>query len=175
MRIDTGLDTGPMLLKKEVAIGPDETAPELSARLAEIGTPLIAETLRILDRGEITPTPQDNSQASHAPPLKKEDGRIDWELPAEKIYNRVRGLQPWPGTFTTFRGKSCHIWAKPAQQVVTGGESGSLLVTDDEGLLVNCGAGVLHVAHVQMEGRKRVTGIEFANGARLKPGEKFGS
>src|SRR5208282_4972654 len=114
MRIDSGLDTGPMLLKYETAIAKDETAPELYARLAEAGAPLIVETLRGLANGTITPTPQDNSLATLAPPLKKEDGRINWSLPAQKIYNCIRGFQPWPGAFTTFRGKQCAIWGKPA-------------------------------------------------------------
>ena len=115
MLIDAGLDTGPMLLKYQTGIGADETAPELTDQLADAGAPLIVETLRKLDRGEIAPTPQDNSQASLAPILKKEDGRIDWWLSAFKIYNRIRGLQPWPGAFTTFRGKNCQIWGKPLQ------------------------------------------------------------
>ena len=175
MRIDAGLDTGPMLLKHETEIGLDETAPELAARLAAAGAPLMAETLRKLERGEITPIPQDNSQATLAPPLKKEDGLISWDLPAAKIYNRIRGLQPWPGAFTTFRGKTCQIWGRPLQPVASGGESGILLPTREDGLLVICGSGVLRVDHAQLEGRKRVTGMEFANGARIKPGEKFGS
>jgi methionyl-tRNA formyltransferase len=175
MRIDAGLDTGPMLLKYETPIGPDETAPELSARLAEAGAPLMVETLGKLERGEISPTPQDNSQATHAPPLKKEDGRIDWFLPAPKIYNRIRGLQPWPGAFTTFRGKSCQIWGKPLKPVAAGGMCGIILPTKEDGLLVICGgATVLRVDHAQLEGRKRVTGPEFANGARILPGERFG-
>ena len=124
MQIDAGLDTGPMLLKYETAIGADETAPELTARLAEAGAPLMVETLRRLDRGEITPTPQDNSQATLAPPLKKEDGRIDWSLSARKTYNRIRGLQPWPGAFTTFRGKKCQIWGKPLKPIGVGGMPG---------------------------------------------------
>jgi len=97
MQIDAGLDTGDMLLKYETAIGVDETAPELTVRLSEAGAPLIVETLQKLDRGEITPTPQDNSQATVAPVLKKDDGKIDWQLSARKIYNRIRGLQPWIG------------------------------------------------------------------------------
>ncbi len=92
MQVSAGLDTGPMLLKHETGIGPDETAPQLAARLAEAGAPLVAETLRKLDRGEITPEPQDNSQATLAPLLKKEDGRIDWSQPAQAIYNRIRRL-----------------------------------------------------------------------------------
>ncbi|HYL69662.1 MAG TPA: methionyl-tRNA formyltransferase [Candidatus Limnocylindria bacterium] len=175
MQIDAGLDTGPMLLKHETAIGPDETAPELTARLAEAGAPLMAETLRKSVRGEIVPTPQDNSQATHAPPLKKEDGRIDWGAPAPQIYNRIRGLQPWPGAFTTFRDKTCQIWGKPLQPVAAGGMPGIILPTQEDGLLVICGgATVLRVEHIQMEGRKRISDRDFMNGAKIVPGEKFG-
>ncbi len=176
MLIDAGLDTGPMLLKYQTGIGADETAPELTAQLAEAGGPLIVETLRKLDRGEIAPTPQDNSQASLAPILKKEDGRIDWWMSAFKIYNRIRGLQPWPGAFTTFRGKSCQIWGKPLKPISAGGTPGVILPTKEDGLLVICGAStVLHVEHLQLEGRKRVTDGEFMAGARIKPGERFGA
>jgi methionyl-tRNA formyltransferase len=174
MRIDAGLDTGPVLLKYQTGIGPDETAPELYDQLAEAGGPLIVETLKKLDRGEITPTPQDDSQASLAPPLKKEDGRIDWFLAAPKIYNRIRGLQPWPGAFTTFRGAKCRIWGKPLKPVAAGGTPGVILPTQEDGLLVICGAAtVLRVEHVQLEGRNRVTDREFMNGARIVPGEHF--
>ena len=176
MQIDAGLDTGPMLLKYQTGIGPDETAPDLYAQLAEAGAPLIAETLKKLDQGEITATPQDNSQATLAPPLKKEDGRIDWFLPAPKIYNRIRGLQPWPGAFTTFRGATCRIWGKPLKPVAAGGTPGIILPTQEDGLLVICGGStVLHVEQVQIEGRNRISDREFMNGARIAPGEHFGS
>ncbi len=176
MQIDAGLDTGPMLLKYQTGIGPDETAPDLYSQLAEAGAPLIVETLKKLDQGEITPTPQDNSQATLAPPLKKEDGRIDWFLPAPKIYNRIRGLQPWPGAFTTFRGATCRIWGKPLKPVAAGGMPGIILPTQEDGLLVICGAStVLHVEQVQIEGRNRISDREFMNGARIAPGEHFGS
>jgi methionyl-tRNA formyltransferase len=176
MRIDAGLDTGPILLKRETEIGPDETAPELAARLAELGAPLMAETLRGLDCGEIAPAPQDNIRATFAPPLKKEDGRIDWNLSAEKIYHRIRALEPWPGAFTTFRGKTCQIGGHPLKPVAAGGQPGSLLPTHEDGLLVICGganASVLRVDFAQVEGRKKVTGPEFARGARITPGERF--
>jgi methionyl-tRNA formyltransferase len=176
MRIDAGLDTGPVLLKHATEIGLDETAPELAARLAEAGAPLIAETLRKLDRGEITPMAQNNSQATFAPILKKDDGRIDWSLSAYKIYNRIRGLQPWPGAFTTFRGKTCQIWGKPLKPISAGGMPGVILPTREDGLLVICGSGtVLRVEQVQLEGRSRVTDGEFMNGARIVPGESFGA
>ena len=173
MRIDAGLDTGPMLLKYESEIGPDETAPELYARLAEAGAPLLAETLRGIERGTLTPAPQDNSQATFAPPLKKEEGRIDWSLPVQKIYNRIRALQPWPGTFTSFRGKNCAIWGRPADLAPSQQPPGAIALRGDN-VIVACGEGsALRIEFVQLEGRKRITGREFANGARLAPDDRF--
>jgi methionyl-tRNA formyltransferase len=173
MQIDAGLDTGAMLLKYETEIAPDETAPQLTARLSEAGAPLIVETLRALAAGMLHAMPQDDSQKSFAPPLKKEDGRMDWSLNARQIYNRIRGLQPWPGTFTKFRGKTCHIWGAPAE-VSTPSAAGTLLPQGDQ-LLVACGEHTtLALQSVQMEGRKRVTAREFANGARLVVDDKFG-
>jgi methionyl-tRNA formyltransferase len=176
MQIDAGLDTGPTLLKYETEIGAVETAPELTARLAEAGAPLIVETLRKLASGEIQPEPQDNSQASFAPLLKKEDGRIDWSLTARIIYNRIRGLQPWPGGFTTFRGKTCRIWGQAHKPVAASGTPGLLLGSEEDGLLVMCGGEtVLRVEHVQLEGRNRVTDAQFRSGARIVPGDRFGT
>jgi methionyl-tRNA formyltransferase len=176
MQIDAGLDTGPMLLKYETDIGPDETSPELYARLAEAGAPLMVETLRGLARGTIAATPQDDSQKTFAPPLKKEDGRIDWSLNAAQIYNRMRGFQPWPGAFTTFRGKTCHVWGKPATGAPATGLPGVLSMNHDGEVWAATGHGTsLRVLAVQMEGRKRVAAREFANGARLVPGDQFGN
>ena len=180
MQIDAGLDTGPLLLKHETEIAPDETAPQLYARLAAAGAPLMSETLRALDRGTITPTPQDNSQATLAPPLKKEDGRINWSLPAQEIYNRIRGFQPWPGAFTTFRGKQCAIWAKPAPRAMTAptsphAEPGTITASGSE-VDVACGEDTtLRLEFAQLEGRNKISAREFANGARVQPGERFGS
>ena len=175
MQIDAGLDTGAMLLQYETEIAPDETAPQLTARLAEAGAPLMMETLRRLAAGEIQPTPQDDAQKTFAPPLKKEDGLVNWSLTAQQIYNRIRGLQPWPGTFTKFRGKSCHIWGEPARTgTPPSAPPGSLLFHAHQ-LVVACGGGTaLALEFLQMEGRKRITGFEFANGARLGSGDKFG-
>lgn len=196
MRIDAGLDTGPTLLTHETEIAPDETAPELYARLAEAGAPLIVETLRRLASGTIKPTPQDNSQATLAPPLKKEDGRINWSLSAHKIYNRIRGFQPWPGAFTTFREKQCAIWGKPApdQSVISGATVGAglrpaatiasqvgqqvpgTISVNGADVDVTCGEGTaLGLEFVQLEGRKKISAREFANGARLASGETFGA
>jgi methionyl-tRNA formyltransferase len=175
MQIDPGVDTGPMLLKYETEIHADETAPELTARLSQAGGPLMAETLRKLSTGEIAATPQENSDVTFAPLLKKEDGNIHWSLPAHAIYNRIRGLQPWPGAFTSFRGKNCQIWGKPLPAISAANDPG-MIITSGNDLIVACGQGTgLRLDGVQLEGRKRVTSSEFANGARLAQGERLGS
>ena len=174
MQLDAGLDTGPILLSNEVVIAPDETAPQLYSRVAEAGAPLMVETLRRLERGEITPQPQNNLQATLAPLLKKEDGRIDWNLAAPNIYNRIRGLDPWPGAFTTFRGKTCHIWGKPAQEKAES-QRGAIFTRGHDVFVVCGGRTALRLEFAQLEGRKRVTAQEFANGARLSPSDRFGS
>jgi methionyl-tRNA formyltransferase len=179
MRLDPGLDTGPILVQREMEIDADETAPELAGRMAELGAPLVAESLVRWERGEITPIAQDSLQASYAPILTKEQGRIDWEQTAGEIYNRIRGLMPWPGAFSTFRGKLCHIWGRPSEGVSGDGaastpEAGTLAL-GDAAIEVICGAGTrLRVEAVQIEGRKRVSAREFANGARIESGERFG-
>ncbi|HLV93947.1 MAG TPA: methionyl-tRNA formyltransferase [Candidatus Acidoferrales bacterium] len=173
MQVSAGLDTGPILLAGETDIGPDEAAPELAARLAEIGAPLIVETLHKLDRGELAPRRQDDSQATFAPLLKKEDGRVDWSQPARAVHNRLRGLQPWPGAFTSFRGRTCHIWGRPAQGSKSATAPGAIALSKEE-LAVACGEGTaLRLELVQLEGRKRVTAREFASGARLQAGDRF--
>jgi methionyl-tRNA formyltransferase len=182
MRLDPGLDTGPILMQREIAIGSDETAPELTSRMAELGAPLVAESLIKLERGEIAPIPQDSTQASYAPILTKEHGRIDWAQPAVETYNRIRGLALWPGAFTTFRGRLCHVWGRPsapatrAEPHITAiAQDAGTLIVGDAMIEVICGEGTrLHVEAVQIEGRKRVRAREFVNGARLGSGERFG-
>jgi len=175
MRIDAGLDTGPILLQREMDIGPEETAPELAARMAEAGAPLMLETLRKLAAGEIAPVPQDDSQASFAPMIEKEQGRMDWTRPAQQVYNHIRGMQPWPGAFTTFRGQLCHLWGRPAAPQRPVAAVPGMLVPVGHDLFVACGEGTwLRLEQVQLEGRKRITARAFSAGARLKPGEKCG-
>jgi methionyl-tRNA formyltransferase len=183
MQIDAGLDTGPMLLQRDYGIGSEVTAPQLTFLLSEWGAPLIVDTLRGLACGEIKPEPQDASQATYAPPLQKEDGRIDWSRDATHIYNRIRGLQPWPGAFTTFLGKRCQIWARPVMnetevQYVRDSSppvEGTIVALGRE-VLIACGGGTaLRLEFAQLDGRKRVTAREFALGVRLNSGESFGS
>ena len=182
MRIDAGMDTGDMLLRCEIEIGAKETAPELAARLSQSGAPLMAETLRGLAAGTIAAKAQNQANASYAPMLKKEDGRIDWNRPAMEIFNRMRGFAPWPGAYTTFRGQSCQVWGEPVSKEVGAGLAGGAvgvapgtLFGDENELFVWCGdTTVLCVRVVQVEGRKPVKASDFANGARLKSGERFG-
>jgi methionyl-tRNA formyltransferase len=175
MQIDAGMDTGPTLLRREVEIGPDETTPVLAARMSALGAQLMEESLLRFDRGEISPAPQDAKNASHAPILKKEDGRIDWALPAQRIYNRMRGFTPWPGSFSTFRGQTCHLWGRPeaAAHLQTQLPAGTLVLQGKE-IGVACGdATGLRLDSVQIEGRKKMSAREFANGAHLAPGDCF--
>jgi methionyl-tRNA formyltransferase len=168
MRIDAGLDTGDLLLKTETPIGPEETAVELGARLAVMGAELLVETLACL--GSLVPQKQDPALATYAPILKKEDGRIDWRQAARAVHHRVRGLQPWPGAYTRFRGQQLHIW----KSRVLPGESaapGRLALHPPR---VACGEGALELMEVQLEGRKRISGEAFANGQRLGAGEVLG-
>jgi methionyl-tRNA formyltransferase len=174
MRIDAGMDTGDLLLQREIEIGAKESAPELTTRLAELGAPLMAETLRGLAAGKITPRPQDHSRATLAPMLKRDDGCIDWNRTAQEIYNRMRGFAPWPGAYTTFRDQTCHVWGEPVSKEWKEAPPGTLLL-EKNGLHVICGGTtVLRLLAVKVEGRKQVSASEFANGARIKSGERFG-
>ena len=170
MRIDEGLDTGDMLLKAETEIGPEENAAELGRRLATMGADLLVRTLEGLARGAIVPEKQDSSRATLAPILKKEDGLIDWTLPATAIHNRVRGFQPWPGAYTSFRGQTLGIWRSRVREGQ--GIAGEFATTRPPAVF--SGDGILELLEVQLEGRKRVSGADFANGQRLAEHERLG-
>jgi methionyl-tRNA formyltransferase len=175
MRIDAGLDTGDMLLQTETEIGPDENAVELGQRLAAMGADLLVETLAGLAAGSIVPQKQDSSQATWARLLKKEDGIVDWSQPAQSIHNRVRGLQPWPGAYTTFRGQTLHIWkSRPVPGPWPPAPGPCLPAPGPRPLVVRCGSGALELLEVQLEGRKRISAADFANGQRLAENEDIG-
>ena len=173
MRIDAGLDTGDILLQKEGSIREGDTAETLAPRLAAIGADLVVETLRGLEAGEIQPRPQDSAKATLAPILKKEDGRIDFGRTATEIVNRLRGFQPWPGAFASFRGKNLNIWAaKPVQQAIATGE---LMIVEDR-LIVGCGDNTaLELFEVQPEGKRRMAARDFLHGYRPRNGERLGT
>jgi methionyl-tRNA formyltransferase len=173
MKIDAGLDTGDMLRKAETNIGPEETAPELSARLAEMGAELLIETLEMMERGQIVPEPQDHDSATLAPILKREDGVVDWSRPAAVIHARLRGFTPWPGATTTFRGAGLKIISARVSEVA--GLAPGEVAVRGRALVAGCGEGTaLELVEVQPEGRKRVSGESFANGARLLENEVLG-
>ncbi|MCS7314136.1 MAG: methionyl-tRNA formyltransferase [Bryobacterales bacterium] len=174
IRIDEGLDTGDILLQRETEIGEEESAVELRSRLAELGAELLVETLAGLEAGTIRPRPQDHAQATLAPMLRKEDGRIEWSRSATEIARRVRAFVPWPGAYTWLRGKLLHLWrARPAAVALTGPPGA--LAAEGERLLVACGGGTtLEIVELQLEGRRRMSAAEFLRGFRLKQNERFG-
>jgi len=170
MKIDAGLDTGDMLAKWETGIGPEEDALHLGARLAVAGAQLLVDTLR----DDPAPVRQNADEASYAPILKKEDGEIDWNWPAAKIFNRSRGFLPWPGTYTFLRGQMLHIWRSHVASGTEGAEPGRVM-PQKKRLLIACGEGtVLEALEVQMEGRKRILAEAFLNGQQLKEGDILG-
>jgi methionyl-tRNA formyltransferase len=174
MRIDAGLDTGDMLLKAQTEIGPEENATELGQRLAAMGADLLVETMAGLVADTIVPEKQDASQATLAPMLKKEDGLIDWSRKAQAIHNRVRGLQPWPGAYTRFRGQTLHVWrSRPVHPDIAGGAA-CATIASLKPLIVQCGEGALELLEVQLEGRKRISAADFANGQRLTENDRLG-
>jgi methionyl-tRNA formyltransferase len=175
MRIDEGLDTGDMLLQRELAIAPDQTSEDLFPLLAEMGAALMAETLDAIAAGTITPQKQDDAKAILAPILKREDGEVDFSRTAMETYNRWRGFQPWPGAYTHFRGKKLALHRLMPMEL-RGEESvpGEVRV-DRSRLFVDCGGGTrLELLEVQLEGKKRMPASEFLHGYQLKSGDRLG-
>ncbi len=174
MFIEPALDTGPILLQRKTAIGVKETAPELMGRLAEIGAELLGETLARLD--ELTPRPQRDRDATFAPILEKEDGVINWSQSAFDIERRVRGFQPWPNAYTSFKSRGLTIWsADPTENPNSDGAPGEVIVADRNNLVVSCGEQTgLRLIDVQPEARKRLSARDFINGMHLKVGDRFG-
>jgi methionyl-tRNA formyltransferase len=175
MRLDAGLDTGDVLLENAVPVGPYTTAAELYPQLAEIGAALMLKTLDGLERGTLEPRPQDNSHASLAPILTREDGRMELETrPAHEVYNRWRGFSPWPGAHASFRGKRflVHRMHLPSDAIAMM-RPGELAVLEGE-LLVGAADGVaLALDEVQMEGKPRLSGAVFARDFQVRPGERL--
>jgi len=173
MKIDAGLDTGDILRQQEVAIAPDDTAETLAVKLKAVGAKLTVETLRGLQTGSIHPRKQDQTQATLAPILRKEDGLLDFSRPAAEILNRMRGFQPWPGAYSKFRGKNLQVWNAAAfDRTVPSSE----LKTEGNRLFVGCGRGTaIELLELQLEGKKRTSAEDFLRGYRPLPGEKLGS
>ena len=174
MFMEPTLDTGPILLQHATKIGDTETAPELMQRLSETGAELLGETLARLD--ELKPQPQDHTQASFAPIIKKEDGLIDWTRPAKEIERAIRGFQPWPTAYTSFNAKGLTIWeAQALLDMAPGVLPGEVVVAFRDELVVQCGKQTaLRVLEVQPEARKRLAARDFINGMHVKMGDRFG-
>ncbi len=181
MQMDAGMDTGAMFAKRATKIEVHETAIELTARLSQIGGQLLSETLPRIERGEVTPEPQNEAEATYAPILKREDGLIDWRMSAEEIANRVRAFQPWPAVFTMFRGARLIFWrakaVSPNDSAVLSPERiepATIAALHQSGFFVGCaGATLLHVEEVQLEGKRRVPARDFLNGSRLAVGDSL--
>lgn len=176
MLMDEGMDTGAMLLQEAVAIEPDDTAGSLSSKLAVVGGRLLVETLRRLKAGTLTPRPQDHSQATLAPLLKKEDGVIDWTLPAASIANRLRGLSPWPGAYTALNGERWTIWKAAvlpvdASRKLPAAPPGTILAAGKEGLLVMTGDGWLNLLEIQPANSRRMAASQYLAGHPVSPGQ----
>ncbi len=177
MQMDAGLDTGPVLLQRQLEIGAEETAGELAERLADLGAQLLLETLQQLARGRLRPRPQTDEGASVARRLRRSDGVIDWQHRSETLFDRLRGLTPWPGVSTVFRGERLKIlWGHPvASESPSGCEPGTIVGFANEQIRVSCGEGtVFGIERLQKAGRRAVAAREFVNGERPETGERLG-
>ncbi|MDQ2776814.1 MAG: methionyl-tRNA formyltransferase [Acidobacteriota bacterium] len=173
MQIDAGLDTGDILLKTATPIHRDETAPQLSARLALLGADLLIDAISQIENGTIRRERQNNDEATVAPILKKEDGRIHWSRPAKEIYNRLRGFNPWPGAYTNFRGQQLAITGAAVAEAAT--LAPGTLHYEKRRLFAGCGNGTaLELLDVQPAGKKRMNAEDFLNGYKILQDERLG-
>ncbi len=175
MRMDAGLDTGPMLATRRTPILPTDDSQILHDRLARLGAELLAQTIPAFVAGEIMPQPQPLADATYAAKIKKEDGRIDWHRPAVQIWNRLRAFTPWPGAFTFLKTEPrphlLKIWK--AEAADKSGAAGTILSTDKTGIVVGCGHGALRVLELQREGGRRLMAEQYLAGHPLKAGDQF--
>lgn len=172
MHMDVGLDTGDMLVKRSLAIGENETAGQLHDRLALLGREAMEETLKRLCAGELVAETQDDALSNYAPMLKKGDGLIDWAQPAAVVHNLVRGLDPWPGAYTHLSGEVLKV-AGTCVDASLGGEPGSVLKADEQGVRIACGQGALVVGQLQLPGKKRLAAADFLRGRELPVGTRM--
>lgn len=175
MLMDKGLDTGDILIQRETDILPEESAGELYGRLAQLGAEALIETIEKWEKGELSPRKQDDLDATFAPPLKKEDGLIDWEKPAEMIYNQVRGMNPWPGAYTYLGKKRLKIFRARIIKKDSRKKSGMVIDTTGEGIIVSTGEKRLLLTDIQLESRKRISADEFLRGHPLLVGTLLGT
>lgn len=174
MKLDEGMDTGPTFARIATPIGADETAGELSERLARLGADAVREWLPKYVSGAAALEPQDHARATMAPMLDKSHGRIDWSKSAKQVHDHVRGMNPWPGAFTTARGKNVKVHATRVVDGETSRGAGEVVIADKSRVVVACGAGVVELAGVQPEGRRAMRASEWAMGRGVAEGDRLG-
>lgn len=176
MKMDAGLDTGDILSQEPTPIGPEDNAESLHDRLAQIGAGLLIKTIPPYVEGKIEARPQPTEGVSWAPKIKKQDGKLDWKQSARALWNRVRGLAPWPGAFTFVPAEPRHYLVKiwQAEVVDASGPAGEVMRADSGGLIVGCETQALRILSLQLEGGRRVTTQQFLAGHRLSPGQRLG-
>ena len=172
MRMDEGLDTGDMIMTREVELAPDETGGSLFDRLAVVGAELCTETLAALEAGTATFTPQDHDKATKIGIIKKQFGEIDFTKSAEEIECLMRGLDPWPSAFTHVGGKLLKLWKADVTDME--GEPGTIIEAGKDSLIIGCGKGALSIKELQLEGKKRMQTADFLRGYSLNAGDKLG-
>lgn len=176
MQMDRGLDTGDMLLKREVVLDPEETGGSLFDRLSEVGAELLIETLEKLEKGEIVPEKQPEfSPTPYASQMTKEMGKIDWSQDAEVIERLIRGLNPWPSAYTKLGDKTLKIWMARVEEEDREKAPGTVIRADKNGLMVQTGKGMLKIRELQLEGKKRMTTDAFLRGYSIEPGTILGA
>jgi len=173
MKLVEKMDAGPIYLQEATEVASDETTGSLQAKLTPIGARLLLETLRRLKLGSLMPQEQEESRVTFAPLLKKKDGLIDWTQPAMMIEQRVRGFDPWPGAYSHIGGKLLKIHRAKLVTADLAGSPGEVMRADTDGLWVATSSGFLGLEEVQLENRKRLSGVEFLRGARIKPGDRL--
>lgn len=175
MFTDVGLDTGDMLLKREIEIEPDMTVGRLHDKMAVLGAEVLKDTLAALKAGSLKRIPQDDSISSYAPMMSKELGLIDWNKTAPQIHNLVRGTDPWPGAYTFFRGSKMKVWSTALTELQSSGYAwGEIIKVDDEGILVKCSDRCLLIKEVQFDSSKRMRVGDYIRGHQINAGEKLG-
>ena len=175
MLLDPGMDTGDMLLSREVPIGPEETGGSLHDRLAEVGASVLLETLARLADGSLRPRPQDHSQATYAPMIHPKDCRVNWQEEAARVSRCIRALDPWPGAFTLWQGKRLKLFGcRALSSEALGALPGTVLASGLDGLDVAAGGGAVHIRSLQLEGRRRLGAADFLKGYQLTVGTVLG-
>ena len=173
--MDPGIDTVDMILSSRAAIGADETVGEVLDRLAVLGGDLVADTCDLIAEGKAPRHKQEESKASYAPKLTKEDGWIRWDRPPDEVHNLIRGVTPWPGARVVYNASPVKILRSHAGEPGQDSPGAVIGVDSDKGILVSCSGGSVWLARLQAQGRKAVSGADFARGHRIKVGDRFGS